>query len=447
MSRKQWKRMDAVERVQRGKLTMAQGAKVLGLSPRQMSRLCRAFETGGANALVHGNRGRAPVHKVPEDVRARVTELMQTTYAGFNDHHFTEKLCEVEEIEISRATVQRILRSAGIAAVQTRRARKYRGRRKRKAQVGIMLLWDGSPHDWLEGRGPRLCLMGAVDDATGEIMPGAHFVEEECAASYLRVLLAILRAHGLPWSIYMDRHSALKRNDDHWTLEEEMRGKQDPTQVGRVLVGLDIEAIYALSPEAKGRVERLWRTLQDRLVSEMRLAGAQTKNEANAVLDAFAPDHNRRFGKAPEDSQPAWRAVPRGLDLERACSFAFTPKVARNNTVTFEGQTFDIPPGPQGRSRAGRRADLRVLLDGQIRIYIDDEIVATGTQAPPSKLSSNRKKTARPKVKRPRHSTKKVLTFKEIVAKVRAKDDAARTQHRGGKRVKAPTPPRGKAAA
>src|SRR5207247_3424353 len=124
--------------------------------------------------------------------------------------------------------------------------------------------WDGSLHDWLEGRGPMLCLMAAMDDATGELLPGAHFVERECAAGYLRVLLAVTREKGLAWSIYMDRHSSLKRNDEHWTLEEELRGEQERTQVGRALDELGIEPIYALSPEAKGRIERLWGTLQDR---------------------------------------------------------------------------------------------------------------------------------------------------------------------------------------
>ena len=428
MSRKQWKRLDAVERVGHGKLTVEQGAKVLGLSRRQMTRLCTAFEKGGADTLVHGNKGRAPDHKTPEETRAKVIELIRTTYKGFNDHHFTEKLQEVEEIAISRATVQRILRGAGVPAVQTRRARKYRGRRKRKAQVGLMLLWDGSPHDWLEGRGPRMCLMAAVDDATGQIMPGAHFVEQECAASYLRVLLAVLRAHGIPWSIYMDRHSALRRNDDYWTLEEEMRGKQDPTQVARVLEELGVEAIYALSPEAKGRVERMWRTLQDRLVSELRLAGARTMEEANAVLAAYVPDHNRKFGKPPEDTEPAWRAVPKGLDLEYMCSFKHTPKIGRNNAVKFDGQIFDIPAAKNGSSRAGRRADLRVLLNGQIRIYVDNELVAKGAVADPTKLPARRKVHKRPILCNAKSKTRRRLTFKEIVAKVRQKQGSRHTK-------------------
>ncbi len=196
----------------------------------------------------------------------------------------------------------------------------------------MMILWDGSRHAWLEDRGPLLCLMAAVDDATGELLPGAHFVEQECAAGYLRVLLAISREKGIPLSGYMDRHGSLRRNDDHWTLEEELRGLQDPTHVGRALAALEIEAIFALSPQAKGRVERLWGTLQDRLVSELRLAGARTVEEANALLEWFRPDYNARFARPPLEVQPAWRKVRKGLDLDRICSFYYEATVQNDNS-------------------------------------------------------------------------------------------------------------------
>src|SRR6478735_4701805 len=159
-------------------------------------------------------------------------------YDGFNDQHFTEKLVEVEGLEVTRETVRRILRSAGVVSPRKRRPPKHRSRRERKAQAGQMILWDGSDHDWLEGRGPRLCLMGAIDDATGEMLPGAHFTEQESTVGYLRVLRDILREKGIPHTVYGDRHSSLRRNDKHWTLEEELAGKQEPTQAGRVLSNL-----------------------------------------------------------------------------------------------------------------------------------------------------------------------------------------------------------------
>jgi transposase len=396
MSKRQWKRLDAVERIERGGLTVGEAAEVLGLSPRQVRRLRRAVKQRGATGVVHGNTGRAPKHRVEEAVREQILELRRKKYDGFNDQHFTEKLGEVEGVAISRASVQRLLRAAGIGSPRRRRAPKHRRRRERKPQAGLMILWDGSRHEWLEERGPLLCLMGAIDDATGELLPGAHFVEQECAAGYLRVLRAIAEENGLPYSAYMDRHGSLKRNDDHWTLEEELRGAQDPTQVGRALAALEIEVIYALSPQAKGRVERLWGTLQDRLVSELRLVGAKTVADANAVLEAFRTDHNQRFAVPPADATPAWRSVRRGTDLSRLCSFHYEATVLNDNTVRIGGLVIDIPPGPRKRSYAQTRVEVRQLLDGSWRIYCADTVIATAAASSPGDLRPLKRRRRRP---------------------------------------------------
>lgn len=396
MSKRQWKRLEAVERIEGGRLMMGEAAEVLGLSKRQVRRLRRAVERRGAKGVMHGNTGRAPRHRVSDQVRDEIIGLRRKKYAGFNDQHFTEKLCEVELVEISRASVQRILRAAGIGPPRRRRAPKHRRRRDRKPQAGLMILWDGSRHDWLEGRGPMLCLMAAIDDATGELLPGAHFVEQECAAGYLRVLKAIAEDKGLPYSAYMDQHSSLKRNDDHWTLEEELRGAQDPTQVGRALQELEIKVIYALSPQAKGRVERLWGTLQDRLVSELRLAGAKTVDDANAVLETFREDHNRRFAIAPADATPAWRALRRGTDLARVCSFHYEATVLNDNTVRLAGMVIDIPPGPRKRSYAGARIELRQFLEGSWRVYLGDRVIATAQATERAELRTLRRRRRRP---------------------------------------------------
>src|SRR5262252_1700181 len=295
MSVGQWRKLDVVERIERVTLTIAEGAQVLGLSRRQMQRLRSKVKAGGAVGVIHGNTGRAPKHKTADLIAERVVALWRDKYTGFNDQHFTEKLETEEGLVLSRSTVRRMLRAAGIGSARRRRPPKHRRRRDRRPQAGQMILWDGSRHDWLERRGPRLCLMAAIDDATGELLPGAHFVEQECTLGYLRVLREIVKHKGVPLSAYMDRHGTLKRNDRNWTLEEQLAGRQEPTQVKRALDDLGIQVIYALSPQAKGRVERLWGTLQDRLVSELRLAKASTIEEANAVLMAYTPEHNRRF--------------------------------------------------------------------------------------------------------------------------------------------------------
>lgn len=264
MSVKQWKRWDVMERLRKRELSVREAAMVLGLSERRVRDIRDAVAAKGVEALVHGNAGRRPGNRIAERVRKLIVHLRRTKYQKFNDHHFTEKLLEAEQLDISRQSVQRILREAGVEAERRRRPPKHRSRRDRKPQAGLMILWDGSPHEWLEDRGPTLCMMGAVDDATSELLPGAHFVERECTAGYLRVLRDIAREKGLPQSAYMDKHGSLKRNDDHWTLEEELKGEQEPTQVERALKTLVIEIIYANSPQAKGRVERGWGTLRRR---------------------------------------------------------------------------------------------------------------------------------------------------------------------------------------
>lgn len=398
MSNAAWKQLDAVRRIKQAALTVVEAAELLGVTDRQVRRIVKAVGEHGAQGVVHGNTGRSPAHRLKASVRRRVVKLMRGKYVGFNDKHFTEKLVEVEKIRVSRATVQRILRAAGIGAARKRRPPKHRRRRDRKPQAGQMILWDGSRHDWLEGRGPMLCLMGAIYDATSEMLPGACFVEQECAEGYLRVLLAIAREKGLPWSAYMDRHGSLKRNDNFWTLEEELRGKQDPTQVLRALDHLDIEVIYALSAQAKGRIERLWGTTQDRLTSELRLAKARTAETANAVLREYAPDHNRRFAVPALEVTPAWRPVRKGLDLERACSFRYEATVSNDNAVRLAGvPVIDIPPGRVRQSFAKARVEVRQLLDGSWRVYLEDTIIATAARTAPGELRAlkgNKKRSA-----------------------------------------------------
>lgn len=290
-----------------------------------------------------------------------------------------------------------------------------------------MMLWDGSRHDWLEGPGPMLCLIGAIDDASEDLLSGAHFVEHECTAGYLPVLKAIAGEKGRPWSAYMDQHGSLKGNDAHWTLAEEWRASQDPTQVGRALQQLEIEVIYALSPQAKGRVERLWGTLQDRLVSELRLAGASTAAHANAVLTAHRPDHHRHFALSPTDATPAWRPLGRGTvaeegcmiatlvedrplrlwrrdtstrswapHLDRVCSFHYEATVLNDNTVRLSSVIVYVPPGPRKRSYAGTRVELRQLLDRNGRVYLGDRVIATAAGISSGELRALRRHRKRP---------------------------------------------------
>lgn len=408
MSERQWKRWDVIGRVNVEKLTMAEAARICGISDRQLRRIRVGVGAEGKAALAHGNRGRQPANRTEDGVREQVLALRRGKYDRFNDQHFTEKLLmEKPPVVLSVRTVRRMLREAGIGAVRRRRPRVHRRRRERKAQTGMMLLWDGSPHDWLQGRGPYLCLVGAIDDAGSEVLRGIHFVEQECAVAYLRLLYTIGTEYGLPWSIYMDQHGSLKRNDDHWTLAEELRGEQDPTQVGMALQALEIEPIYALSAQAKGRVERLWGTLQDRLVSELRLAGACTLQQANAVLERYRPEHNRRFAVPPQDRAPAWRPVRPGVDLRRICSFRYEATVLKDNTVHLAGLVIDIPPGPRRRSYADKRVEVRQLLDGTWHVYLGQDLIASRAATSHGELRAvnRRKKSRGAAVSPPVHAT------------------------------------------
>ncbi len=394
LSEREWRTVSLLERVERCEITVSEAAASLGRSVRQVQRLRKAMREHGPLAVVHGNRGRAPKHKFSPELRAQVAGLRRDKYDGFNDHHFAEKLAELEGLVLSRETVRRVLREAGIGPARGRRAPKHLHRRERRAQAGQMILWDGSDHDWLEGRGKRLCLMAAIDDATGELLPGVHFAEKETSVGYLRLLRDMLRHKGIPQTAYGDRHSSLKRNDSHWSLEEELAGVREKTQVGRALAELGIQPLFAMSPQAKGRVERLFGVLQDRLVSELRLAEAKTRGQANQVLERYRKEHNARFQVAAKDSQSAWRAAPsdhtRVLD---ACSLHYVRKVRKNNTIRFQGQTIDIPKKPGGRTFADRSVLVKQHLNGHVRVFCDDQCIAWHEGGPRPKETTGGSRT------------------------------------------------------
>ena len=232
-----------------------------------------------------------------------------------------------------------------------------------------MLLLDASLHRWLENRGPQLTLLGFLDDATGKVLV-AEFFPTEDARGYFRLLHRLLRRFGVPLSFYGDRHSVFVRNDDHWSVEEQLAGRREPTQFGRALEQLGVTYIAAQSPQAKGRIERLWGTFQDRLTSELRLAGANDLHTANRVLRRFLPDHNRRFGRAPRDAQKAWRSAPN--NLEHICCFHHERSVSNDNVVQWDGRRFQIPPQPQRFSFAGAKVQLYESLEGKVSIYYAD---------------------------------------------------------------------------
>ena len=326
LTMKEQQRSEVVGRWLGGVVTTGEAVALLGCSERTAWRLRAAMLARGAAGLAHGNRGRASSRRLPGDVRARICELARTTYRGYNDTHLAEALAEDEGIAVGRSSLRRLLRAEGLASPRKRRPPRYRSRRERMAQAGLLVQVDGSHHDWLEGRGPTLTLVGGIDDATGVVV-GATFRDAEDGVGYLTVLREMARRHGLPAALYRDGSTIFAPN------AVRHRERDEATQVGRALAELGIATIVAGSPQAKGRIERLWGTFQDRLVSELRRAGAADRASANAVLRGFLPRFNRRFAVSPASDVPAWRPVPEGLDLARVCAFRWRRTVGSDSCV------------------------------------------------------------------------------------------------------------------
>src|SRR5450631_1011266 len=366
LSQKELQRVSVISSCVKGNMACARAAELLSLSIRQVKRLKKRLREQGEAALAHANRGRPSPRRLPSPVRQAALRLARSTYAGFNDHHLCEKLCEVEGLSLSRETLRRLLRQAGIGSPRKRRAPAHRQRRLRSAREGELVQLDGSPHDWLEGRGPRLTALGLQDDATGKIL-AAQFFPSESALGYLSLLRQLLRRHGTPLAFYGDHRGIFVRNDDCWTVEEQLAGKRQPTQFGRALDQLGITFIAARSPQAKGRVERLWGVLQDRLCSELRLAQACDLPSANTVLRKFMVDYNRRFGRSPRETRTAWRAAPQ--HLERICCLVHERIVSNDNVVQWEGRRFQIPQQDRRFSFAGAKVQIHQALNGQLSFY------------------------------------------------------------------------------
>lgn len=377
MSQKEFQRVKVIENAAAGRLSVREASRLLQLSERQVQRLKRRYQPDSVDWVQHGNRGRSMPWAVSAPQKQLILTLARGKYKGFNDSHLAEKLDSEENLTVSRETVRRILRAAKLASPQKRRPRKYRSRRPPRPRFGMMALTDASRHDWLQGRGPVLTLLGFQDDATGQIL-AAHFqLEAENTVGYLRALHAMIAAHGVPLSLYHDRHSIFQRNDSHWTLAEQLAGQQAPTQLGRALQQLGIQQIPAYSPQAKGRIERAWRTCQDRLVSELRLAGAATLAQANPVLTRFCADYNQRFARPAAEAASDFRRLPRRFDLARCLSLRYQRVVAADHTVALGAQSIALPPLPAHRGYAGETVELSHQLDGVLRVFRADTVLTT----------------------------------------------------------------------
>lgn len=374
LNRKEQKRLKVLNEVIAGHMTGKQAAEMLDLSLRHVRRMLAGYRQEGLAALAHGNRGRASPRRTAEAIRAKVIELAKGDYHDYNNKHFTEELEERHQITLSLSTVRRIRHSAGLASPRKRRSPRHRSRRPRYPQPGMLLQVDGSPHDWLEGRGPLLTLVSAIDDATNEV-PAALFREQEDSAGYFLLMRAISESHGLPLAVYADRHTIFQ-SPKQATIEEELAGKQPRSQVGRLLDELHIRLIPAFSPQAKGRIERLFGTLQDRLTKELRRAGASTLEEANEVLQTYLPRFNARFQRPPAEEGSSYRSWPDSLDPDRLFAFKYERVVSRDNVISFAGHKLQLPPGPGHSTYADHRVQLLQRLDNHLLVIYQGKQIA-----------------------------------------------------------------------
>jgi transposase len=358
------KRLFVITELLSGRWNASQAADKLELSLRQMRRVLAAYRRDGPAGLVHGNRGRPSFRRIPPEIREEVLSLTRTIYPDYNDHHLTEVLGEDHGIGLSRSSVRRIRREAGLPSPRKRRPPRHRSWRERSPQPGMLLQIDGSKHDWLEGRGPELCLMAAIDDATGEV-PWALFRPEEDSAGYFLLLQHLFQTHGLPLAVYADRHTIFQ-SPKKASIAEELAGKPPRSQIGRLLDELDIQLIPAYSPQAKGRIERLFGTFQDRLVKALRRAGAGSLEDANRILPRFLPGYNARFAVPPALGSSTYRPWPTGLRPEDVFCFKHERVVAKDNTISFSGHRLPIEPASHRRSYAGCRVEVRQQLSGQL---------------------------------------------------------------------------------
>jgi transposase len=387
LTMKEMQRIEILRRVETRRLTVEAGATALGRSVRTVFRLLGKLRSKGIKGLRHGNKGHPSPRRTRPAVRDQVLRLARGDLADVNDTQLCELLRRDHQVRIGRETLRTLLREEGIGPKRHRRSKKYRSRRERKPAFGFMLQIDASPHDWLEGRGPCLTLVGAIDDATN--FRWARFVQVENSWAYLDLLFQVCSTHGLPLSLYADKHSAFFVNREP-SLDEQLRGLAPVTQFGRAMDDLGVEIIRAHSPQAKGRIERQWNFLQDRLVVELRLAGACTIDQSNVVLERVLLDYNTRFRVLPVDPVSVFRKSPSPEALRRILCLKDTRTVAKDHTISFEGLTLQIPPSKLFRSIAGKKVSVLQLHDANVEIHYRRACVARFSASAIARLLAQR---------------------------------------------------------
>ena len=373
LTQKEQARLQVLSSLLSEHMTLDQAATLMGVTTRHTRRILAAYRENGAAALAHGHRGSKPANATPAAVIVDVVHSASTRYDGANHTHLSELLAEREGIDIGRTTLRRILLDAGLTSPRRRRPPKHRIRRQRMPREGMLIQMDGSHHSWLGNRRSPFALLLAVDDATGTVVD-ALFSDREDAHSYFVLMRGLVQFRGVPVALYTDRHGVLKH-----TPGSGPDGAS--TQFSRAMDELGVQMIFARSPQAKGRVERTAGTFQDRLITELLLAGGTTIEQANRVLEQFLPRFNRRFQVPPQYPEPAFRPLDPKLCLEQVLCFKHSRRVVRDNTVRYQLHTLQLPSGTPQLCRGGR--GFLEGLDGRLSVR-HEECILAAQEAPPS---------------------------------------------------------------
>jgi hypothetical protein len=332
------KRLHVIQKVLERVIKQVEAAEMLSLSGRQIRRIVRRIRTEGDRGIVHQSRGRPSNRRIPDKIKNRVIRLYRAQYKDFGPTLASEKLLERDRIEISDETLRKWLLEAGDWK-KTRKARGHRQWRERKSHTGEMLQMDGSHHDWFEGRGPRCVLMGYIDDATGKVF--ARFYDYEGTVPAMDSFKRYIKKSGIPMKVYLDKHTTYKSTAKP-TIQDELDQVEPLSQFERALKELGVEVLHAHSPQAKGRIERLFGTLQDRLVKEMRLRGIRALEEANQFLEDYLPLYNRRFSVCPKEGDNFHRPLPRGLALDTILCIKTERSLRNDFTVAHNKKLYQI---------------------------------------------------------------------------------------------------------
>ena len=362
MSAKELNRVEVIRRVVEHRLGQAEAGTLLDLTARQVRRLCRAFESSGAVGLVSRQRGRPSNRRLPSEVKDKAIALVRERYADFGPTLAREKLVELHQVQVSKETLRSWLTEAGVWLSKRERVHAAHQPRHRRECLGELVQIDGCEHAWFEERGPMCTLLVYVDDATGRIME-LRFARSESAFDYFAATESYLKRHGKPVAFYSDKHSIFR------VAREGASGRfHGVTQFGRALAALNIDIICANTPQAKGRVERMNKTLQDRLVKELRLRGVSGMESGNAFLLEFLADYNRRFAHVPKNPHDAHRPLRADENLTSIFTWQEERKLTRNLTVHFKRVTYLVEPGPDTLPLAGKLVQVYESEDGTVEL-------------------------------------------------------------------------------